>query len=253
MPLTVHQFPCLSDNYGFLVRDEASGKTACIDTPESGAILRELESLGWGLDYILNTHWHPDHAGGNADIKVVTGCEIVGPKEVTRIAPLDREVGGGDVVQLGETTFQVLESGGHTLGHIAYFDPADRIAFVGDTLFALGCGRLFEGTAEQMWDSLQRLAALPDETKVYCAHEYTASNARFALSVDDGPALKARTDEIFAARERGEWTVPTTIGLEKATNPFLRAPVLADRVGAAGQSDAQAFAAVRIAKDNFRG
>lgn len=253
MPLTVHQFACLSDNYGFLIRDEASGQTACIDTPEAAAVLRELDDLGWELDFILNTHWHPDHAGGNADIKAMTGCTIVGPPEVTRIAPLDREVGGGDTVQLGETTFQVIESGGHTLGHIAYFDPSDRVAFVGDTLFALGCGRLFEGTPEQMWDSLQRLAALPDDTRVYCAHEYTASNARFALSVDDGAALKARADEIFAARERGEWTVPTTIALEKATNPFLRAPALAARVGAAGQPDAQAFAAVRAAKDNFRG
>jgi hydroxyacylglutathione hydrolase len=253
MPLTVHQFACLSDNYGFLIRDEASGQTACIDTPEAAAVLRELDDLGWELDFILNTHWHPDHAGGNADIKAMTGCTIVGPPEVTRIAPLDREVGGGDTVQLGETTFQVIESGGHTLGHIAYFDPSDRVAFVGDTLFALGCGRLFEGTPEQMWDSLQRLAALPDDTRVYCAHEYTASNARFALSVDDGAALKARADAIFAARERGEWTVPTTIALEKATNPFLRAPALAARVGAAGQPDAQAFAAVRAAKDNFRG
>jgi len=253
MPLTVHQFPCLSDNYGFLIRDEASGQTACIDTPEAGAVLRELDDLGWDLDFIFNTHWHPDHAGGNADIKAITGCTIVGPKEVTRIAPLDREVGGGDTVQLGETTFQVIESGGHTLGHIAYFDAEGHHAFVGDTLFALGCGRLFEGTPEQMWDSLQRLAALPDDTKVYCAHEYTASNARFALSVDDAPALKARADQIFAARERGEWTVPTTIGLEKATNPFLRAPALADRVGAAGQPDARAFAAVRAAKDGFKG
>jgi hydroxyacylglutathione hydrolase len=253
MSLTVHQFPCLSDNYGFLIRDDASGQTACIDTPESGAILRELDSLGWELDFILNTHWHPDHAGGNADIKAVTGCTIVGPHEVTRISILDREVKGGDTVQLGETTFQVIESGGHTLGHIAYFDPADRIAFVGDTLFALGCGRLFEGTPEQMWDSLQRLAALPDDTTVYCAHEYTASNARFALSVDDSAPLKARADEVFAARERGEWTVPTTIGLEKATNPFLRAPALAPKVGAAGEADAQAFAAVRAAKDVFKG
>jgi hydroxyacylglutathione hydrolase len=253
MPLTVHQFACLSDNYGFLVRDEASGKTACIDTPESGAILRELDSLGWDLDMILNTHWHPDHAGGNADIKAVTGATIVGPQEVTRISILDREVAGGDTVQLGETTFQVLESGGHTLGHIAYFDAADRIAFVGDTLFALGCGRLFEGTPEQMWNSLQRLAALPDDTTVYCAHEYTASNARFALSVDDSAALKARADEVFAARDRGEWTVPTTIGLEKATNPFLRAPALAAKVGASGQADARAFAAVRAAKDVFKG
>jgi len=253
MPLTVHQFPCLSDNYGFLIRDEASGRTACIDTPDTAAILRELETLGWGLDMILNTHWHPDHAGGNADIQAKTGCTIVGPAEVTRIAPLDREVRHGDVVELGETSFQVIDSGGHTLGHIAYFDAADRIAFVGDTLFALGCGRLFEGTAEQMWDSLQRLAALPDDTTVYCAHEYTASNARFALSVDDSPALKTRAQQIFAARERDEWTVPTTIGLEKATNPFLRAPLLAARVGAAGQPDATAFGAVRAAKDSFRG
>jgi hydroxyacylglutathione hydrolase len=253
MPLTVHQFPCLSDNYGFLIRDEASGMTACIDTPDAAAILRELESLGWDLDMILNTHWHPDHAGGNADIKAITGCIIVGPAEVTRIAPLDREVKDGDTVELGETTFRVIDSGGHTLGHIAYYDAADRIAFVGDTLFALGCGRLFEGTAEQMWGSLQRLAALPDDTTVYCAHEYTASNARFALSVDDSPALKARAEAVFAAREKGEWTVPTTIGLEKATNPFLRAPLLAQRVGAAGEPDAQAFGAVREAKDNFRG
>lgn len=253
MPLSVHQFACLSDNYGFLVRDEASGRTACIDTPDAAAVLRELEGLGWGLDLILNTHWHPDHAGGNAEIKAATGCAIVGPAEVTRIAPLDREVTHGDVVELGETRFEVIDSGGHTLGHIAYFDAADRIAFVGDTLFALGCGRLFEGTAEQMWDSLQRLAALPDDTTVYCAHEYTASNARFALSVDDSPAVKARADQVFAARARDEWTVPTTIGLEKATNPFLRAPLLAAQVGAAGQPDAAAFGAVRAAKDGFKG
>ncbi|RAK67774.1 hydroxyacylglutathione hydrolase [Phenylobacterium kunshanense] len=253
MPLTVHQFACLSDNYGFLIRDEATGKTACIDTPDAAAVLAELKSLGWGLDLILNTHWHPDHAGGNEEIKAATGCTIVGPKEVTRIAPLDREVAGGDTVALGETTFQVLASGGHTLEHIAYYDPASRTAFVGDTLFALGCGRMFEGTPEQMWESLQRLAALPDDTTVYCAHEYTASNARFALSVDDSPALKSRTEAVFAARERGEWTVPTTIGAEKATNPFLRAPQLAGKVGAAGQPDHLAFAAVRAAKDGFKG
>ena len=253
MTLTVRQFPCLSDNYGFLIRDDATGKTGCIDTPDAAAILRELNAAGWGLDFILNTHWHPDHAGANAEIKAATGCQIVGPAEVTRIAPLDRTVVGGDVVALGETTFQVIETGGHTLGHIAYFDGADRIAFVGDTLFALGCGRLFEGKPEQMWASLSRLAALPEETKVYCAHEYTASNARFALSVDEAPALKARADAVFAARERGEWTVPTTIGLEKATNPFLRAPELAGRVGAAGEPDYKAFGAVRAAKDVFKG
>jgi len=253
MTLTVRQFPCLSDNYGFLIRDDASGKTACIDTPDAAAILKELKTAGWGLDFIFNTHWHPDHAGGNAEIQKATGCTIVGPAEVTRIAPLDREVHGGDTVELGETSFGVIETGGHTLGHIAYYDDVDHVAFVGDTLFALGCGRLFEGKPEQMWASLSRLAALPDDTRVYCAHEYTASNARFALSVDPGPALKARADAVFAARQRGEWTVPTTIGLEKATNPFLRAPLLADRVGKAGAPDYEAFAAVRAAKDAFKG
>jgi len=253
MPLKVHQFPCLEDNYGFLALDEATGLAACIDTPEAGAILRELGKLGWKLSLILNTHWHPDHAGGNEQIKAATGAIVVGPAEVTRIAPLDREVRGGDFVMLGETRFEVLESGGHTLGHIAYYDADEHIAFVGDTLFALGCGRLFEGKPDQMWASLQRLAALPDDTRVYCAHEYTASNARFALSVDDDPVLKARADQIFAARERGEATVPTTIGLEKATNPFLRAPKLAGRVGADGKADYEAFAAVRAAKDVFKG
>jgi hydroxyacylglutathione hydrolase len=253
MPLTIHQFPCLTDNYGFLARDEASGLAACVDTPDAAAILGELDKLGWKLALILNTHWHPDHAGGNAEVKAATGAQVVGPAEVTRIAELDREVRGGDSVVLGETRFEVLESGGHTLGHVAYYDAADRIAFVGDTLFALGCGRLFEGEPEQMWASLQRLSALPDDTRVYCAHEYTAANARFALSVDDDPALAARAAEIFAARERGEPTVPTTIGLEKATNPFLRAPLLAGRVGAAGAPPARAFAAVRAAKDDFKG
>jgi hydroxyacylglutathione hydrolase len=250
MSLTVHQFPCLSDNYGFVIRDEASGKTACVDTPDAAAVMEALRQAGWGLDFILNTHWHPDHAGGNAEIKAATGAVIVGPAEVARIAPLDRTVADGDRVEVGETRFQVIGCGGHTLGHIAYFDAASRNAFVGDTLFALGCGRLFEGTAEQMWTSLQTLAALPDDTRVYCAHEYTASNARFALTVDDGLALKARAEAIFAAREKGEPTVPTSVGLEKATNPFLRAPLLMPDLAAI---PFKAFAAVRAAKDGFRG
>ena len=241
MPLSVRQFPCLSDNYGFLARDEATGLVACIDTPDAEAILRELDAAGWSLDLILNTHWHQDHAGGNAQLKAKTGCAIVGPAEVEKIAPIDRVVSGGDIVELGQTRLEVIEVGGHTLGHIAYFDAADQIAFVGDTLFALGCGRLFEGTAEQMWTSLSRLAALPEQTSVYCAHEYTAANARFALSIDDAPQVAARAAEVFAARERNEPTVPTTIGLEKATNPFLRA------------GNAAAFAAARAAKDVFKG
>jgi len=249
MPLAVRQFPCLDDNYGFIIRDGASGLTATIDTPDAHAILEALRREDWKLDFIFNTHWHPDHAGGNAEIKAATGATIVGPAEVTRIAPLDRTVAGGDVVELGDTRFDVIDSGGHTLGHIAYFDAVDRVAFVGDTIFALGCGRLFEGTPQQMWASLSRLAALPDDTRVYCAHEYTASNARFALSVDSDPTLKTRAEAVFAARARGEPTVPTTIGLEKATNPFLRAPILAG----AGKPDYEAFAEVRAAKDVFKG
>lgn len=242
MTLDVHQFPCLADNYGFLVRDAATGKTATIDTPDADAVLKTLGTLGWGgLDLILNTHWHPDHAGGNAAIQAATGCEIVGPEEVRRIAPLDRVVGDGDVVMLGETRLAVHAAPGHTLGHVIYHDAADRLAFVGDVIFALGCGRLFEGTAAQMHASLGLIAGWPDDTRLYCAHEYTAANARFALTVDDRAGAAAHAAAIFAARERGEPTVPTTVGVEKAFNPFVRATDVAD------------FAARRTAKDEFRG
>ena len=251
MPLEIRQFPCLQDNYGFLIRDSVTGAVGCIDTPDADAILAELEHSGWGrLDRILNTHWHQDHAGGNAAVQARTGCDIIGPAEVRKIAPLDRETKDGDVVELGAVRFRVIATPGHTLGHIVYHAPEAGVAFVGDTLFAMGCGRLFEGTAEQMWSSLSRLAALPDETRAYCAHEYTASNARFALSLDDDPAVRRRADEVFAARERGEATVPTTIGLEKATNPFLRAPKLK---GFSDRPPAEAFGAVRAAKDGFKG
>jgi hydroxyacylglutathione hydrolase len=251
MPLEVRQFACLQDNYGFLIRDAETGRVASLDSPDADAILAELERSGWGrLDVVLNTHWHPDHAGGNAALRDATGCALIGPVEVTQVAPLTREVKDGDLVELGATRLRVIATPGHTLGHIAYWSEADAVAFVGDTLFALGCGRLFEGTALQMWSSLQRLAALPAETRVYCAHEYTAANARFALSVDDDPALRARAEAVFAARARGEPTVPTTIGLERATNPFLRAPRLD---GFAAASPEAAFAAVRAAKDAFVG
>lgn len=242
MSLEVRLFPCLSDNYGFLVRDGATGMVAAVDTPDADVILAELERSGWGrLDLILNTHWHPDHTQGNAALKATTGCEIVGPEEVRKAAPLDRVIRGGDIVLLGETAFEVSDAPGHTLGHIVYHAPSDSLAFVGDVLFTLGCGRLFEGTPEQMWDSLQTLAAWPDETIIWCAHEYTASNARFALSLDDRPEMQARAAEIFAARERGQPTVPTTLGAEKAFNPFLRA------------TDAADFAIRRAAKDGFAG
>lgn len=240
MALTVHQFPCLSDNYGFLVRDDATGQVATVDTPDADAVLAALATTGWGrLDLILNTHWHPDHTAGNARLKAETGCVIHGPQEVMRVAPLDHVVGDGDTVMLGQTAFAVTATPGHTLGHVVYRSAADDLAFVGDTLFALGCGRLFEGTPDQMWDSLNRLAQWPDQTRIYCAHEYTAANARFALSLDDRPQMAAHAATIFAARERGQATVPTTLATERAFNPFLRAVDAAD------------FAARRAAKDAF--
>ncbi len=252
MALDVHLFPCLSDNYGILIRDQATGDAATVDTPDAAAILEQVARLGWRLTTILNTHWHPDHAGGNQAVQQATGAVIFGPSEVTRIAPLDRTVVEGDEVMLGQTRLTVIDTQGHTNGHVSFYSAQDGMVFVGDTLFALGCGRLFEGTPDAMWASLAKLAALPDETLVYCAHEYTASNARFALSVDKDPAVISRCAEVFALRERGEPTVPTTIGAEKAANPFLRAPQIAAPLGEFS-SDAEAFALVRAAKDNYRG
>jgi hydroxyacylglutathione hydrolase len=254
MPIEIRQFACLSDNYGFLVRDEQSGLVAAIDAPDPKAVLEALG--GWTLAMVLNTHWHPDHAGGDAALKAATGAKIIAPAEVVRTTAVDRVVSDGDVVELGETRFEVMATGGHTLGHVSYYDEKDAVVFVGDTLFAMGCGRLFEGTPEQMWTSLSRLSNLPPETKVYCAHEYTAANAQFALSLDDDPAVAVRAKAIFAARARGVPTVPTTIGLERETNPFLRAEGLAHRLARDGAqaalAPAAAFAAVRAAKDVFR-
>lgn len=250
MTLTVHQFPCLSDNYGFVVRDEASGKVAAIDTPDAAAYIAELNRLGWTLDLILNTHWHPDHAGGNAALKDRYGCNVVGPAEVTQLTPVDREVTHGDCVALGDTRFDVIDTGGHTLGHVSFHDAASGTVFVGDTLFTLGCGRMFEGTPPQFARSLARLATLPEETTVYCAHEYTASNLAFALSVDDGAALAARAEELRPRIAAGEPTVPTTIGAERATNPFLHPQAL--RIAADAVDAADAFRIVREAKDNFK-
>lgn len=251
MPVTVHQFPCLKDNYGFLVRDTESGMVACIDTPEADAILAECARLGWTIDLILNTHWHPDHAGGNEQIKAATNARIIAPAEVRKTSTIDRVVGEGDIVELGATRFAVMDVGGHTLGHIAYHDAANDILFVGDTLFPMGCGRMFEGTPEQMWGSLSRIARLPPETVIYSAHEYTLANARFALSVDDAPSTAEWAARYAQARERGEPTVPTILAREIATNPFLRAPVLLPETG---RSDpAAAFAQLRAAKDSFAG
>ncbi|MET0178881.1 MAG: hydroxyacylglutathione hydrolase [Novosphingobium sp.] len=252
--LQVHQFPCLSDNYGFLLHDPVSGETACIDTPDADAYLREAVAKRWRITHIWNTHWHPDHAGGNAAIKAATGCAVIAPAaERERIAGVDRTVGDGDRVALGAHQAVVIDVGGHTLGHIAYHLPEGKIAFVGDSLFALGCGRMFEGTAPQFWASLGRIKALPPNTTLYCAHEYTASNARFALHADpDNEALRAYADEVGAKRSRGEPTVPTRLDREIAANPFLRAddPAMQARWGVAGDPVAT-FAALRAAKDSF--
>lgn len=251
--LEIHQFPCLSDNYGFLVHDPASGETTCIDTPDADAYLREASARGWQITQIWNTHWHPDHAGGNEAIKAATGCKITAPAgDAAKIAGVDRTVQNGDTVSLGAFTGHVIDVGGHTMGHIAYHLPEADVAFVGDSVFALGCGRMFEGTAPQFWASLSRIKALPPQTSLYCAHEYTASNARFALHADPGNAeLEAYAAEVNARRERGEWTVPTTLEKELTTNPFLRAddPVIQARWGGNGPSET--FAALRAAKDSF--
>lgn len=254
MTLQIHQFPCLSDNYGFLVHDPASGETACIDTPDADACLREAAAQGWNITQIWNTHWHPDHAGGNAAIKAATGCTITAPAaDAAKIEGIDRTVEQGDSVALGAFTAQVIDVGGHTLGHCAYHLPQAAVAFVGDALFPLGCGRMFEGTPGQFWASLSRLKALPPATTLYSAHEYTLSNARFALHADPAnAALQAYAAAVDASRAAGQWTVPTTLERELAANPFLRAdaPDMAARWG--GSSPQETFAALRAAKDSFR-
>jgi hydroxyacylglutathione hydrolase len=247
-------FPCLKDNYGFLLHDPDSGETATIDTPEASRILDEADAKGWKITQIWNTHWHQDHAGGNAEIVEKTGARVVGPREVERIGKSpDRVLNEGDTVKLGSLTACILDTPGHTAGHIVYHLPEHRIAFVGDTLFALGCGRLFEGTAQQMWTSLGKLRALPDDTTVYCAHEYTQGNAAFALSVDpENRDLQVYADEVATRRSAGRPTVPTSIGKEKRANPFLRAddPKLQAFVGHSGDAVAT-FAEVRERKNKF--
>lgn len=254
--LQIHMFPCLDDNYGFLIHDEASGLTATIDTPDGDEIMAQAKARGWKVDEIWNTHWHPDHAGGNAVIENIMGATSLGPSEVhERIVPISRIVVPGDIVSLGDSHARVIDVGGHTLGHIAFAFDADKVAFVGDALFALGCGRLFEGSAAQAWESLCRLMALPDETTIYCAHEYTASNARFCATIEqDNVALQDRIADITAKRAIGTPTVPTTIGLERATNPFVRADMEGVRA-ALNMHNAPAnevFGEVRRRKDNFK-
>jgi hydroxyacylglutathione hydrolase len=243
MSIEVVRIPVLSDNYVWLARESMSGEVMVVDPAVAEPVLAKAEELGWTITHIWNTHWHPDHTGGNAAIKAATGCTITGPAaEFERIPTLDVQVREGDTVAFGTTSAIVIEVPAHTAGHIAFHFANEGILFVGDTLFALGCGRLFEGSAAQMFANMQRLSALPDSTHVYCAHEYTQSNGRYALVAEpDNQALIARMADVDAARLRGEATVPTTIGLERATNPFMRA------------SSVEELAARRAAKDDFRG
>ncbi len=222
--LQIIRIAALSDNYVWLVHDPASGETIVVDPAQAEPVLAEAEERGWTISAIWNTHWHPDHTGGNAAIKARTGAVVIAPAaEAAKIPTADRLVAEGDSVRIGEHVAQVLEVPAHTAGHIAYHFPDNDVIFVGDTLFAMGCGRLFEGTAEQMFANMQRLAALPPETRVYCAHEYTQSNGRYALVAEpDNAAIRARMAEVDLARAAGEATVPTTIALELATNPFMR-------------------------------
>ena len=253
--IQIHMFPCLQDNYGFLLHDGEAGVTATVDTPEVEAILNALGEKGWQLTHILNTHHHHDHAGGNLALKKATGCQVIGPRaDAQRIPGIDVEVGEGEEFNLGHHRVRVFDTPGHTRGHIVYHLPEDRVAFVGDTLFAMGCGRLFEGTPGQMWSSLQKLMQWPDDTRLYCAHEYTQANARFALSVEpDNQALSARSSQVDELRSRNEPTVPTTLGVEKATNPFLRpmSPEIRASVGLENADLVEVFARTRALKDAF--
>ncbi|MGX5722756.1 hydroxyacylglutathione hydrolase [Shinella zoogloeoides] len=252
-PLEIELFACRSDNFGVLLHDPATGATASIDAPEEKPILEALERRGWRLSHIFTTHHHGDHVEANLALKNRFGATIIGPARET-IPGIDRKVDGGDSFDFAGRRVEVIATPGHTLGHICFHLPEEKLLFAADTLFALGCGRLFEGTLAQMWDSLSKLAALPEETTVYFGHEYTLSNARFAKTVDpDNVALAHRVEEIEALRAAGAFTAPTTIGLEKATNPFLRAgdPAIRRHLGMEGASDAEVFAEIRGRKDRF--
>ncbi len=255
MPLEIVTVPCLSDNYAFLAHDAASGQTALIDAPESGPILAELDARGWTLSHVLLTHHHWDHVDGLAAILENHPAKVIGAAaDAHRLPPLDQQVSEGDVVEIGGEPVQVMDVSGHTVGHVAYYMPESRAVFTADSLMALGCGRLFEGTAPQMWASLSKLAALPDDTLVCSGHEYTQANAQFAITVDpNNAALRQRITDIEATRAAGKPTVPSTLALEKATNPFLRAtdPSIHAILGMENADPAAVFAEIRARKDRF--
>jgi hydroxyacylglutathione hydrolase len=247
--------PALSDNYVYLLHDADTGDTAVVDPAEAPPVEAALAARGWKLTHILNTHHHMDHVGGNQELKAKWGCPIIGPRaETSRIESMDVLVSEGDSYAVGTQTAQVFEVPGHTTGHIAFWFKTSDALFCGDTLFALGCGRMFEGNPPGFWNSLLKLRALPDATRVYCGHEYTQSNARFAVAIDpNNAALKARAAEIDALRAAGKGTIPSLLGQEKAINPFLRAddPALQAAVGMAGADTIAVFAEIRKRKDNF--
>ena len=255
MPLEILTIPCLSDNYAFLAHDAASGETALIDAPEAAPILAALAETGWRLTQVLLTHHHWDHVEGLAEILAAHPAKVTGAAaDAHRLPKLDAQVSEGDSVQIGGETGQVIDVSGHTVGHIAYYFPDSHAVFTADSLMALGCGRVFEGTMEQMWGSLSKLAALPPETVVYSGHEYTQANGRFAETIEpDNPALQQRIRDIAAARAEGRPTVPSTLELELATNPFLRAgdPAVQKHLGMDGADPAAVFAEIRSRKDNF--
>ncbi|MHA6729570.1 hydroxyacylglutathione hydrolase [Devosia sp. A369] len=255
MGLIVDVFPARSDNFGYLVHDTASGRTAAIDAPDAAAIKTALEHRGWTLSDIFITHHHIDHVEAIPALKAEFGARVVGPRaEADKIDGLDELVAGGETVSLGETVFDVFDAPGHTLGHIVFHDKVGKHLFTADALFSLGVGRMFEGTPGPMWDGVKALRELPDDTLVYCGHEYTASNAAFALSIDpDNVALQQRAAEVEALRKAGKATIPFPLGQDKAANPLLRAddPGLAKHFGLEGASAAEVFAAIRKGKDNF--
>lgn len=254
--LLIEQIPVLQDNYVWLLHDPVGGATAVVDPADPGPVLERLDRLGWRLSHILNTHHHDDHVGGNLALKAATGAKVVGARhDARRIPGIDARMGDGDSFLLGTAAAVVLEVPGHTSGHIAYWFPDSRAVFAGDTLFMLGCGRLFEGSPAQMWASLLKLRALPPDTMVYCAHEYTQSNARFARLLErDNTELMARVTDIDRRRGQGQSTVPAALGLEIATNPFLRADVESTKkaVDLAGADPVAVFAEIRRRKDVFR-
>jgi hydroxyacylglutathione hydrolase len=255
MPAQTYLFGCLSDNFGVLLHDPESGATASIDAPEAAPVEAALKKTGWRLTDILVTHHHADHTAGIGALKARHRCRVTAPRrEAARIADVDATVGEGDIVKVGALQGRVFDTPGHTAGHISYFFPADKLAFVGDTLFSIGCGRVIEGDPQMMWNSLLKLRGLADDTRFFCGHEYTEANIRFAKTIEPGnKALAARAEEVAKLRAAGKPTIPATIGEEKAANPFLRADDsgLAKSLGLAGQPAWKVFGEIRERKNRF--